>query len=427
MKLLTALLIAIGIGMTIPSQARNRTLLLTRDGSFYDVKVKRISRNYVTFYNNRNKAQGKMKVSTKFIYAVLDENGTNVFFDEAGRQRLVPAGDNNMEGTILFLKNQQFFPVYDLRFEDEGLFYKVSEKDNLHYYMMERDKVFMVKHEDKHVTLFTNKYGLAWNAVLAPPTGTIETGSRIDVAESDFHAAPELTVKELVDTVYKTNPYTLYKPGIMLEYNFQKDGYLDDVHKVTYIKQQVADLRVKDGLLVPYVMQMVYNDNYGIVNNIPADYYEYMFPVPIDVNGNYHLTHDIMQDLMKVEYHKGFGVLVPGNLKAGMRLPCGTLTSVGKTFSGKPVTLESTYKEWHVVGETSMMTSAGSFNCMKLRGLVYERRNGKPHKVYKVACYLAKGIGIICYDSLVLDGKETKPLTLCLSRMQDNSKKKLNK
>ena len=415
------------ISMAMPSQARNRTLLLTRDGSFYDVKIEKISGNRVTFFNNRRKAQGKLKVSTRFIYAVLDEKGSNVFFDEDGRQRIVPAGNNNMEGTILFLKNHKFFPVYDLRIDDEGLFYRVSADQHAQYYKMEREKVFMVKHEDKHVTLFTSKYGHALNAVLAPPVENSEPVSRIDVAASDFRPAPEMEARALVDSIYRINPYTLYKPGIMLEYNLQKEGFLDDLHRVTYIKTQVSDLRVKDGMLIPYVMQMIYNDDYGKVKGVPTDYYESLFPVQIDAKGYYHLTHDIMQDLMQVDYHKGFGVLIPGDLKAGMRLPCSTLTSVGKTFSGKPVTLESTYREWHVVGETAMRTAAGYFNCMKLRGLVYERQNGKADKVYKVACYLAKGIGIVCYDALLLDGKETQPLTLSLNRMQDNSNKNINK
>lgn len=424
MKLLTALLVVIGISVAIPSQARNRTLMLTRDGAFHDVKVKRISRNRVTIIDNRQKAVGKMKVPSRFIYAILDEKGSNIFFDEDGNQRIVPAGNNEMEGTILFLKDFKFFPVYDLRINDEGLFYRLTDDRRQQYYKMDRERVFMVKHEDKHVTLFTSKYGHARNAVLARPVEEIDKGIPAYVSESDFHPAPDLSVKALVDSVYKINPYTLYKPGILLEYNFQKEGYLDDLHRVSYIKTQVADLRAKDGMLVPYVMQMIYNGEHGKVNKVPTDYYEYMFPVQIDAKGDYHLTHNMMQDLMQVDYHKGFGVMIPGDLKAGMRLPCGTLTSVGKTFSGKNITLESTYKEWHVVGETSMKTPAGYFTCMKVRGLVYERTNGKSPVVYKVACYLAKGIGIVCYDSMVLDGKETQPLTLCLTRMQDNSKKK---
>jgi hypothetical protein len=425
MKLLTALLIAISLSVAIPSQARNRTLMLTRDGAFHDVKVKQISRNRITIVNNRQKARGKMKIPTRFIYAILDKDGSNVFFDEDGNQRIVPAGRNEMEGTILFLKNHQFFPIYDLRIEDEGLFYRLSANRRDQYYRMEREKVFMVKHEDKHVTLFTNKYGHARSAVLAPPIENIDRGTPSYVSDTDFHPAPEMDTKSLVDSVYKINPYTLYKPGILLEYNFQKDGYLDNIHRVSYIKTQVADLRAKDGMLVPYVMQMIYNGEHRKVSNIPDDYYEFMFPVQIDAKGYYHLTHNMMQDLMQVDYHKGFGVLIPGDLKAGMRLPCGTLTSVGKTFSGKSITLESTYKEWHVVGETGMKTPAGYFTCMKLRGLVYERTNGKSPTIYKVACYLAKGIGIICYDSMILDGRDTKPLTLCLTRMQDNSKEEI--
>ena len=34
------------------------------------------------------------------------------------------------------------------------------------------------------------------------------------------------------------------------------------------------------------------------------------------------------------------------------------------------------------------------------------------------------GLGVICYDSLPLDGKTEVPLTMCVTRIQDNSKKK---
>ena len=211
-----------------------------------------------------------------------------------------------------------------------------------------------------------------------------------------------------------------------MEYGFQKEGYLENVNYVSYLRQQVTDLRANKGMIVPYMMQMIYNKNHGRVKGVPSEYYEYMFPVEIDGDGNYQLSHNIVQDLMEINSRHGFGVLIPGNLQPGQRLACGTITSTGKSFSGKKMTIQSVFKEWHVVEEVSMSTEAGIFNCMKLRGLIYESKNGKKPVVYKVACYLAKGLGVICYDSLPLDGKSKAPLTMCVTRIQDNTKKSKN-
>lgn len=424
MKFLTAILTILAIVVAMPSQARDRTLLLTRDGAFYDVTIKKISRNRVVFFNNRHKSQGKIKLNTKLVYAVLDDKGSNVFFDENGRQRIIPSNGNDLKGTILFLKNFQFFPVYDLRINSEGLFYKISDNKNSQYYKQERENVFMVKHEDMHVTLFSSKYVCAPGAEIYPYEKKYVPAPRQDVHASVFQPSILQEAKPLYDSVCKVNPYTLYKPGIMMEYGFQKKGYIEDVNRVSYIRQQVADVRANKGMIVPYVMQMIYNDNHGRVRGVPSDYYEYMFPVEIDGEGNYQLSHNIVQDLMEINSRHGFGVLIPGNLQPGQRLACGTIVSTGKSFSGKKMTVQSTFKEWHVVEEVPIFTEAGKFNCMKLRGLIYESKDGKKPTVYKVACYLAKGLGVICYDSLPLDGKTEVPLTMCVTRIQDNSKKK---
>lgn len=411
----------------MPSLARNSTLLLTRDGAFYDVTIKKISRNQVVFFNNRHKAQGKIKVDTKLVYAILDREGSNIFFDENGRQRIIPASNNDLEGTILFLNNYQFFRVYDLRINSEGLFYRIDNNNHSNYYKQERENVFMVKHNDKHVTLFTNKYGHAPSAVIYPFEEKYEPAPRQDVNTSIFQPATWQGADELYDSVCRVNPYALYKRGILMEYEIQRKDYVDDVNNVSYIKQQVADVRANKGMIVPYVMQMIYNKNHGKVKGVPSEYYEYMFPVEIDANGNYHLSHNILQDLMQIDSRNGYGVLIPGDLKPGQRLSCSSITSTGKSFSGKKMTVQSTFKEWHVVGEVTLATQAGNFDCMKVRGLIYESLNGKKPTVYKVACYMAKGLGVICYDSLPLDGKSEVPLTMTLTRLQDNTKKKYNK
>ena len=36
-------------------------------------------------------------------------------------------------------------------------------------------------------------------------------------------------------------------------------------------------MRANKGMIVPYVMQMIYNDNHGWVRGVPSDYCEYMF------------------------------------------------------------------------------------------------------------------------------------------------------
>jgi len=424
MKLLTALLVAIGISSVNPVQAKERTLLLMRDGAFYDVEIKKISRYQVVFFNNGRKAQGKIKVPTSMVYAILAKDGNNVFFDEGGRQRIVPAGANDLEGDILFTRDFNFFPVYDLRINDEGLFYKVRNDQHAQYYKMERDNVFMVKHADKHVTLFSSKYVPAANAVVWPTEQPYVHAPRTDHSDREFQAATWMEARQLYDSVCQANPYILYKPGIMLEYGYQKAGYLSKVHGVSYIRQQVADLRANKGYIVPYLMQMVYDDDHDRVKGVPKDYYEYMFPVEIDAWGNYRLHHNIGQDLMQIDSRSGYGVLIPGDMKAGQRLTCSTQTTAGRTFGGKKVTIQSTFKEWHVVGEREITTTAGIFSCMKLRGLIYESINGKKPRAYKIACYMTKGLGIVCYDSMPLDGKEKEPLTLCLMRMQDNTKKK---
>ena len=61
-------------------------VMITRDGSFINVKVLRISNSDVNFINLDKKRQGELKAPTDYVYMIMKEKGSNVLFDEEGNQ-----------------------------------------------------------------------------------------------------------------------------------------------------------------------------------------------------------------------------------------------------------------------------------------------------------------------------------------------------
>ncbi len=418
-KLAVPLVLIMALSYALPSRGKtHHDLMLTRNGSFYEVKIEKIGKSKLTYINLNHPKWGKLKTPTNYVYAVLRENGNHLFFDEKGDYSSVVEGSLNLEGDILFLNNHKFFPVYQVQFIDGGLVYKLSNDTRATLYQIERSKVFMLKKADKSVVLFDDKNGCGKNAVMAPASAWQLPAPRSDVAASVFSPDLGQEASSLANDIRAKNPYAVCNTTTMLEYQFQRGKYLEERHGVSYIRQKVADIKVQNGLLVTYVKQMVYDNNHRKARKVPEDYYDYLFPMEIDAKGNYFLTHNLVDDLMMIEQRKGYGVLITGDLQPGMHLPCGKMTIRGRSFSGKSITVEAEYRDWYVVREETMTTAAGTFNCMKLRGRISLVTNGGKPVVQKIACWMAKGIGMVCYDTLLEDSGEKVPLTLCLMRIQ---------
>lgn len=418
-KYISVLTAALACNYAYLAQAKNyKELMLTRNGSFYEVKIERVGSSKLTYTNTNHPKWGTIRIPNSYVYAVLRQDGNHIFFNEDGSYISVIENKPNLEGDILFLKSHKFFPVYDVKFVDDGVVYKLSDSPNASLYQIERAKVFMLKKADKTVLLFDDKYGLGKNASIAPPSKWKMPTPRTDIAASTFSPSDSIDTQQLVNSVNAARPYALHDRTTMLEYQFQRGRYQETVNGISFIRQRVADIKMQNGLMVTYVKQLPFDGNHNRTDKVPRDYYDYLFPIELDAKGNYFLTHNIVGDLMLIERRNGYGVLIPADLQPGMHLPCGKMTIRGRSFKGKAMIVETAYRDWYVVNEETMTTSAGTFNCIKLRGRIQVVTNGGKPVVQKIACWLAKDIGIVCYDTLNESSGEKVPLTLCLTRIQ---------
>lgn len=237
-------------------------------------------------------------------------------------------------------------------------------------------------------------------------------------AEVDFKPARDMNPTDLEIAVNKKNPYTLYRKGSVAEYAFQYKGKQFKLYGgPTYMQQIVADERIENGLLVAYVKQAFLNKKGEPSKGISASFKDYLFPTEIDTAGTYHLTHNLAQDILFITKRSGYGVLIPGNLKPGMKLATSTIYDESKGGFGNKLKVETVYDNWEVVGKEKIETPAGSFDCMKLTGhITFKqpiRTDGK-----QITCWIARGIGIVQYEEISDNDKKHEPIIYYLNKLE---------
>lgn len=416
--------------------AGNDDVMITRDGSFVNVKVLRISSSDVNFINLDKKRQGELKAPTDFVYMIMKEKGSNVLFDEEGNQMTSAHVKLDKKDNVLFLNNGKFFPVFNVEIGKNDISYKLKDSKKAPVEKVAKDEVFLLKNSDGTTTLFNNKYvekmrkakaeaqakaaaaptlpgAQMPTAQPAPATPNVATGGL------KFSPAPALSDDEIIRRVYAKQPYTLYGKGTVAEYIIMKgDKQSVFMGLPTYVQQVVAEEKVSNGLLGVYVKQVLLNKKHEPSKGISAAFKSYYYPTEIDTAGTFHLTHDISRDFVLLTSRQGYAMLLPSMPNVGDKLKCGTIADNSKNLFGGTVKLKAEYTDFYVDGTETVTTPAGTFDCIRLKGKVFED-NSAYKANYQYTWWLARGVGFVKYEMLNVDGKDPKvPTTILLNKLE---------
>lgn len=430
--------------------AGNDDVMITRDGSFINVKVLRISSSDVNFINLDKKRQGELKAPTDFVYMIMKEKGANVLFDEEGNQMTSAHVKLDKKDNVLFLNNGKFFPVFNVEIGKNDISYKLKDSKKAPVEKVAKDEVFLLKNGDGTTTLFNNKYvekmrkakaeaqakaaaaptlpgaqmptaqaAPAPSAQAAPATPAVPVTPNVATGGLKFSPAPALSDDEIIRRVYAKQPYTLYGKGTVAEYIIMKgDKQSVFMGLPTYVQQVVAEEKVSNGLLGVYVKQVLLNKKHEPSKGISAAFKSYYYPTEIDTAGTFHLTHDISRDFVLLTSRQGYAMLLPSMPNVGDKLKCGTIADNSKNLFGGTVKLKAEYTDFYVDGTETVTTPAGTFDCIRLKGKVFE--DNSAYKVnYQYTWWLARGVGFVKYEMLNVEGKEPNvPTTILLNKLE---------
>ena len=430
--------------------AGNDDVMITRDGSFINVKVLRISSSDVNFINLDKKRQGELKAPTDFVYMIMKEKGANVLFDEEGNQMTSAHVKLDKKDNVLFLNNGKFFPVFNVEIGKNDISYKLKDSKKAPVEKVAKDEAFLLKNSDGTTTLFNNKYvekmrkakaeaqakataaptlpgaqmpaaqpAPAPSTQAAPATPAVPATPNVATGGLKFSPAPALSDDEIIRRVYAKQPYTLYGKGTVAEYIIMKgDKQSVFMGLPTYVQQVVAEEKVSNGLLGVYVKQVLLNKKHEPSKGISAAFKSYYYPTEIDTAGTFHLTHDISRDFVLLTSRQGYAMLLPSMPNVGDKLKCGTIADNSKNLFAGTVKLKAEYTDFYVDGTETVTTPAGTFDCIRLKGKVFE--DNSAYKVnYQYTWWLARGVGFVKYEMLNVDGKDPKvPTTILLNKLE---------
>ena len=450
---LKGLLIVVSCLLMAGPVAADDDVMITRDGSMMTVKVEKISSSQVTFTDLKHKKRGRLNAPADFVYMIMKEKGSNIFFDEEGNQTTSPVVKFDKKDNVMFLNRGEMFVIYNVSVGKDEVVYQLKDKKKAPRYKISKDEVFMIRNSDGTATLYNDSYQrkqkaqkataptntalatpnvptqqaatpAAPSATAAAPAATPQaaTGQQLlasRTAETGFAPAPDMNAAEIEMKVNAINPYTLYRKGSVAEYCFQYKGKQTQyMGGPTYFQQIVSDEKIENGLLIAYIKGELFNKKHEPSKGIAASFKECVFPVEIDTAGTYHLTHNVAQDFFIISKRRGFGVLIPGVMQQGMQLKTSTLYDNAKNLMGGIVKVETAYADWQVVGEEKITTPAGTFDCMKLTGHLAQKQgsNGK-FNGEKITCWMARGIGIVQYETIADSDKKNEPFIVYLNKI----------
>lgn len=429
-------------------------VMITRDGSMMVVKVEKISSSQVTFIDLKHKKRGRLNAPADFVFMIMKEKGNNIFFDEEGNQMTSPVVKFNNKDNVMFLNRGKIFVIYNVSVDKDDIIYQLKDKKKAPQYKISKEEVFMISNSDGTTTLYNDSYqkrqkekelmSAKTNTPLAtkvvptsqttsitqPPAayGTSATSTPNNNGQQllaggiscvDFAPAREMNAAEIEMKVNAINPYTLYRKGSVAEYCFQYKGKQTRwMGGPTYFQQIVSDEKIENGLLVVHIKGALFNKKHEPSKGIAASYKESIFPVEIDTAGTYHLTHNLVQDFFIISKRRGFGVLIPGHMQAGMQLKTSTLYDNAKNLIGGVVKIETAYSNWQVVGEEKITTPAGTFDCVKLTGHLAQKQGGNgKFRGETITCWMARGIGIVQYETIADSDKKKEPFIVYLNKI----------
>lgn len=435
-------------------------VLITRDGSMIAVKIEKIGNSQVTFIDLKNRKRGRLNVPSNSVYMILKEKSNNIFFDEEGNQTTSAVVRFDKKDNIIFFNRGEMVVAYNISIGKKDVTFQLKDKKGAPFFQMDKSEIFMIRNSDGTTILYNDSYqerqikqqvGQSEHNIPAPlpsshsqPTqpsldqsinnttlssqnqpglNTSATSGQQLLASSNedtgFYPTTGMNAKDIETAVNKKNPYTLYRKGSMAEYCFQYKGKQTQLMGLpTYFQQIVSDERIENGMLVAYIKGALLNKKHEPLKGIAASFKESIFPVEIDTAGTYHLTHNFIEDFNIITKRSGYGVLVPGDMRQGMRLKSGTLYDNTKNLVGVKTNIETVYSDWQVVGQENISTPAGTFDCVKITGYL-KKRAGNKGTFYgqNITCWMARGIGIVQYETIAESDKNQEPFIVYLNKV----------
>ena len=225
-------------------------------------------------------------------------------------------------------------------------------------------------------------------------SGTASAGT-VSADGKNYHPAPSLTVDEVMKQVGESRPYALYKKGAAAYYIMEEDGKQTKWDAgPTCVKQYVSDVRVENGVLATYIKLDYLNKKREPAKLVRDAARSRIFKNEIDLEGNYHFVHNVIRDAFTdVKSRKGYGILIEGGMPQGKKLSCSKIVETVKNIYGATRQYTTHYTDWEVLGEGTLTTPAGTFDCVKMAGYIIS-----DEVKTRVTCWMARGIGIIRYD-----------------------------
>lgn len=112
--------------------------------------------------------------------------------------------------------------------------------------------------------------------------------------------------------------------------------------------------------------------------------------------------------------------MIPGNMEQGKQLKTSTLSDrIKHPLFGGNFGVETTYSNWQVGAQERITTPAGIFDCIRLSGNIEQNKGkGSFSARQKVTCWVARGIGIVQYETVDDSGKDSEPFVIYLNKLE---------
>lgn len=417
-------------------------IMITRDGAEREVKIDRITNEQVFFTDLKKKKRGIQSFPTTFVYLIKTEKRGNIFFDEDGNQITRKQGKIGSKDDVVYLTSCEEIVVYDLIIEKDVIKYKETDKKKAPYVTKKKEDVFMIRHGDGSKDLFSgvktdptaltnapipvqqqnasspptqpvspsappvvtppvNPNNGNSNVVAAPQISQPASGAPQVAGNADFLPALDTDPQTIINKVYAANPYVLHRKGAIAEYRMKsgdKDTYIGGV--ATYLHLIVTDETVQNGLVKVSTRYAAFNKEHEPSKGISAKWKETSFVTEIDSAGNYHLTNDIINDLIIVTKRQGYAALIPGNVTNNTVKTNRMITSANNEFGGT-VKIQRDFSSMRYVGVERVTTPAGEFECIKLSGEVAVQTKGIRDYTEHYTWWLARNVGFVRIDRTV--------------------------
>ncbi len=129
-------------------------MIIFHDGSYSTGAITTVSDDSVYYTATVNGEDKRCMIETKKIFMVKREKGYDFYFDNYGRQRVIPTIPIKEKDITLFLKEGKYFPIYNMTIDIDKVQYQMQDKKKAPFYMSTKDEILMILYADGTTTTF---------------------------------------------------------------------------------------------------------------------------------------------------------------------------------------------------------------------------------------------------------------------------------